>query len=286
MMLPYRNLCVPVLVGLLAVAPLAASAAVDMGGAPVTQAIPESEIGRLMDVAGVNNSLGVVPSLMLNAIMRGKPGISDDERLAIAQKANDGRVVGALAEYVRNDIRTRLSAGEVKDIITWFTSDIGKRVILAERAVATADGQKKMQEVVQRGAANTLDFDRSLILRELDQRTRSSVTQKLIFDDFLDMLSANSNNIEAVDKARKEIHRAQRDLEDKTVYAMAFAFTGVSDADLKAYVAFYSTESGQKWVDILRRLTREMWRQINQSTFDNMDLMVPREAMESRPPEQ
>lgn len=94
-------------------------------------------------------------------------------------------------------------------------------------------------------------------------------------DDLLDILAKKTKDVAKLTEVQKGILMAQRDMENNMLYAMGSAYKGVSDDELKAYVAFYKTPAGQKWVDILRGVTRNLWRLVNQTA---MDFMAEQEA--------
>ena len=263
-----RNGLAGLLLALSLIAPLTASAGVDMGGKAVTTVFSDAEIDQLMKVTGIESSIAAAPALVRAAVERGQPDISDDQRLQLADVTNNGRIVDLLIEMVRNDVRTKLDVKSFKEITEWFTSPTGKKLIAAEQNAAKPDGREKMQKAMLNGAATVLDFDRSRLLNDLDFATRASATQKLTLDDFLAILSVHTNNEQKFQEVQKSILVAQRDMENNMLYAMNSVYEEVTDDEIRAYVNFYRTPVGQKWVDILRSATRSLWRLVNESSVN------------------
>ncbi len=243
-------------------------AGVDMGGKAVSSVFSDDQIDQLMKVTGISSSIASAPSLVREAVERGKSDISDEQRLQLATLTNNGKVVDQLIEMVRNNVRTKLDAKSFKEISDWFTSPIGKKLIAAEQSAAKHDGREKMQKAMLNGAATVLDFDRSRLLNDLDFATRASATQKLTLDDFLVILSAHTNNEQKFLEVQKGILLAQRDMENNMLYAMNSVYEEATDDEIRAYVDFYRTPVGQKWVDILRATTRHLWRLVNESSIE------------------
>lgn len=263
-----RNGLAGLLLALSLTAPLPVSAGVDMGGKAVTTVFSDAEIDQLMKVTGIESSIAAAPALVRAAVERGQPDISDDQRLQLADVTNNGRIVDLLIEMVRNDVRTKLDVKSFKEITEWFTSPTGKKLIAAEQNAAKPDGREKMQKAMLNGAATVLDFDRSRLLNDLDFATRASATQKLTLDDFLAILSVHTNNEQKFQEVQKSILVAQRDMENNMLYAMNSVYEEVTDDEIRAYVNFYRTPVGQKWVDILRSATRSLWRLVNESSVN------------------
>lgn len=256
-------------------APLPAHAGVDMGGKTASVLFSDAEIDQLLTISGLERSIGAAPGLIRSAVERGLPKLTDEQRMNLTKQTDESRVVALLIETARVDVRSKVDEKSFKEVREWFSGDIAKKIIAAERVASEADGQAQMQDAVAHGASQPLDFDRSQILRDLDWVTRASATQKQTMDDMLDILAKKTKDVAKLTEVQKGILMAQRDMENSMLYAMGSAYKGISDADLKAYVAFYKTQAGQKWVDILRGVTRNLWRLVNQTA---MDFLAAQEA--------
>jgi hypothetical protein len=250
---------------------VATYAAVDMGGkATAAEALSDAQIDQLMSVSLLENSINSVPSLINSSITRAKPKLSDEQKLQLSQDLNDGKVTTLLLDGVRTDIRAKLDMASYKEVMAWFATETGKRMVAAEKAVSQPSQQDKMQKYVSQGAGNAIEFDRMQILTDLDNVTRASLTQKLVMDDLVLILRDLTGSKIAAAQAQKNTAIAKRDVSDQIIYAMSFAYTGLPNSDLQAYAAFYRTPTGQKWVDVLRGLTRTMWYSINQSAMGHL----------------
>lgn len=256
-------------------APLPVRAGVDMGGKVATVLFSDAEIDQLLGLSGLDRSIGAAPALIRSAVERGLPSLTDEQRLQLSGRIDEAKVVALLIETARVDVRSKFDENGFKEVHDWFAGDTAKKIIAAEKAASEADGQAQMQNAVAHGASQPLDFDRSQVLRDLDFVTRASVTQKLTMDDLLDILAKKTKDVAKLTEVQKGILMAQRDMENSMLYAMGSAYKGISDADLKAYVAFFKTPAGQKWVDVLRGVTRNLWRLVNQTA---MDFLAAQEA--------
>lgn len=256
-------------------APLPVRAGVDMGGKVATVLFSDAEIDQLLGLSGLDRSIGAAPALIRSAVERGLPSLTDEQRLQLSGRIDEAKVVALLIETARVDVRSKFDEKGFKEVHDWFAGDAAKKIIAAEKAASEADGQAQMQNAVAHGASQPLDFDRSQVLRDLDFVTRASVTQKLTMDDLLDILAKKTKDVAKLTEVQKGILMAQRDMENSMLYAMGSAYKGISDADLKAYVAFFKTPAGQKWVDVLRGVTRNLWRLVNQTA---MDFLAAQEA--------
>lgn len=253
---------------LAAALPVPAFAGVDMGGKAVATVFSDEQIDQLMKVTGLESSIAAVPSLVRSSVERGQPDLTDDQRLKLANATNDGRIVSILVEMVRNDVRAKLDAKTFGEITNWFNSPVGKKLIAAEQRAAKPEGREKMQKAMLGGAANAIDFDRSQLLHDLDFVTRASATQKQTLDDFLAILSTHTDNEQKFIEVQKGILLAQRDMESNMLYAMNSVYEDVTDDEIRSYVTFYRSAVGQKWVDILRTATRNLWRQVNEASVN------------------
>lgn len=255
--------------------PLPVRAGVDMGGKVAAVLFSDAEIDQLLGLSGLERSIGAAPALIRSAVERGMPSLTDEQRLRLSGRIDEIKVVALLIETARVDVRSKFDEKSFKEVHGWFSGNIAKKIIAAEKTASEADGQAQMQDAVTRGSSQPLDFDRSQVLRDLDFVTRASATQKLTMDDLLDILAKKTKDVAKLTEVQKGILMAQRDMENNMLYAMGSAYKGVSDDELKAYVAFYKTPAGQKWVDILRGVTRNLWRLVNQTA---MDFMAEQEA--------
>lgn len=260
---------------LAAALPVPAFAGVDMGGKTVTTQFSDAEIDQLLSLSGLDRSIGAVPALIRSAVERGIPSLTDEQRLQLSSKIDSGNGISLLFETARVDVRNKFNEKEFKEVWNWFAGEAGKRIVAAERLASEPEGQQQMQNAVTNGNSRAIDFDRSQILRDLDWITRASSTQKLTLDDMLDILAKKTKDVTKLTEVQKSILLAQRDMENNMLFAMESAYKNISDNDLKAYVAFYKTPAGQKWVDVLRGVTRNLWRLVNQTS---MDFLAAQEA--------
>ena len=239
-------------------------AAVDMGGKAATNVYSDQDIDELMALTGLSGSVTTAPSLIHAAIERSKPNMSDEERLAAAQKVNDSGVVDALIGMIRADVRRLLDADTKKDVLTWYNGATAKKILQSDRAATTQEGLKKLQDAAASGASRVRDFDRTEILRELDYVSRAGATQRQVLDDFLEILANVVKDQAKLLEAKTGILTAQRDAPEQMIYAMDFVYSDIEDDELRAFVTFFKTKSGQKWVQVLRGHTRALWRKVNE----------------------
>ena len=239
-------------------------AAVDMGGKAATNVYSDQDIDELMALTGLSGSVATAPALINAAIERSRPNMKDEERLTAAQKVNDSGVIDALIGMIRADARRLIDADAKKDILAWYNGTTAKKILQADRAATTQEGLKNLQEAAAGGASRVRDFDRTEILRELDDVSRAGATQRLVLDDFLEILSTVVKDQAALMQAKTGILTAQRDASEQMIYAMDFIYSGLTDEELRSFVTFFKTKSGQKWVQVLRGHTRALWRKVNE----------------------
>lgn len=262
-----RNLLVTRLVFAVALACVPASmtmAAVDMGGKATSNIYTDKDIDELMAISGLSGSIATAPGLVYAAVERSRPNMSDDDRLSMAQKVSDSGIVDALIGMVRADIRKFIDAEAKKDIAAWYNGDTGKKIVLSDRAATTAEGLKNLQEAAASGASRVRDFNRTEIFRELDDVSRASATQRLVLDDFLEILSSVVKDQSLLLQAKSGVLTSQRDTPEQMIYAMDFVYSGLKDDEVRSFIAFFKTKSGQKWVQVLRGHTRALWRKVNE----------------------
>lgn len=251
--------------GVLALLPVVpVMAAVDMGGKSTSNVYSDKDIDELMAISGLSGSIATAPSLIYAAVERSRPNMTDENRLDMSQKVTDSGIVDALIGMVRSDIRKFLDAEAKKDVLAWYNGETGKKIVLADRAATTADGLKSLQDAAASGASRVRDFDRTEIFRELDDVSRASATQRLVLDDFLEMLTSVVKDQASLLQAKSGILTAQRDAPEQMVYAMDFVYSGIKDDELRSFISFFKTKNGQKWVQVLRGHTRALWKKVNE----------------------
>lgn len=241
-----------------------AVAAVDMGGKSTSNVYSDKDIDELMAISGLSSSIATAPGLIYAAVERSRPKMTDEDRLDMAQKVTDSGIVDALIGMVRTDIRKYLDAEAKKDVLAWYNGETGKKIVLADRAATTQDGLKNLQDAAASGASRIRDFERTEIFRELDDVSRASVTQRLVLDDFLEVLMSVVKDQAALLQAKSGVLTAQRDAPEQMIYAMDFVYSGIKDDELKSFIGFFKTKSGQKWVQVLRGHTRALWHKVNE----------------------
>lgn len=241
-----------------------AMAAVDMGGKATGSVYSDKDIDDLMAISGLSSSIATAPSLVHAAVERSRPKMTDEDRLNMAQKVNDSGIVDALIGMVRADIRKYIDAEAKQAVLAWYNSETGKKIVLADRAATTQDGLKSLQDAAVSGASRVRDFDRTEIFRELDDVSRASATQRLVLDDFLEILTTVVKDQATLLQAKSGILTSQRDAPEQMVYAMDFVYSGIKDEELRAFADFFKTKSGQKWVQVLRGHTRILWKKVNE----------------------
>lgn len=115
---------------------------------PVMSAVPaEHDVEKLMRASGTWQQIEQVPALIISgfeqARTQGAP-MSDADLAIMVKAAEQAYLAEHFLNKIRRALRDSMTAEEVREMLTWYESDLGKRVSQAEMNATTVDAMTEM----------------------------------------------------------------------------------------------------------------------------------------------
>ncbi len=201
----------------------------------------------LMDVSGINKSTELLPEMIRYELLKG----SDGENLPVDKKEIIkiiGEAVDAaeIKDKYYNALHEKLLPDEKKDIILWYGTETGKKVVEHELRALIPDEIRKKDEF----ALDIRNLQVSPARGELLRKYEKSLKLEEHNADI-----ANTLNEEVADGriSKSDIREAS----NRMYITILHKFRDLTDEELEAYVTFIDSDSGKKFVELTNNFEKK-----------------------------
>ncbi|MCD4780795.1 MAG: DUF2059 domain-containing protein [Candidatus Omnitrophica bacterium] len=239
---------------------------------------PGSKISQLLDFSGLTMQIEGFPETIKMGISQGsqkfeQPSDSDSLLTMVDQSIDTKAMLNGVAQDLVKD----LSAADIDQLLTWYQTDVARRITKAEEAASTAGAFQEMLEMAESLLANTKrvevakQFDRLLNTTEFAMNIHKN-TQLAVISS----VSKTMNRSEQLDltmlKSQMDKHEDQMKASIQQMLIVSFVYTyrDISDEDLDAYFSFLGKPLTKQFNQIVMSgLDREMEKAVK-TLFDNI----------------
>lgn len=220
--------------------------------------------GILMEVSGQNRAIEMLPMLINYEVTKGFKGkqmpFDDKEFLQLIEETTD---ISGIKDFCHDSLHDKLSADEKRELIKWYESDIGKKIVNQELKAITVEELKKKDEF------------------ELDIRNlQVSPERSALLIRYENILNLEKQTAEFADTVNKEIPGSNiseskiRDVSNSRYIRILYTFRETSDEDLERYVNFLDSKLGKKYYGLTsefeKQTTLELMKKLTGAAFKNM----------------
>jgi hypothetical protein len=130
--------------------------------------ISNASINKLMALSGLNKQIAEMPAAVQAAIAQEKqrnPSLPDARLREVQRAIEKGFQPSVILNSIKAQLKNDLSERDAKYLLSWYQSDLGKRITRAEEAASTGESLREMMTNSQRYLA---DRDRVWMAKRLD----------------------------------------------------------------------------------------------------------------------
>ncbi len=184
--------------------------------------------------------------------------LSDQQLNAVTAAAKRGFRIDVFEVPALSALAANLDADTVKKTEEFLSSDLGRRMVAADVATASARGRSNRQDHERRADAFPSTPQRDALLDKLERASRSTESTVQIFLSMGQAVAvgtavgAGGDMAAVADKARKSGEASRADMEESMREPLrrylAYSYRDMSDADLKHLLKFLESPPGKRYV--------------------------------------
>ena len=208
--------------------------------------LAESQIDKLMQLSGINHQLEAIPSSLDAGLNQASGGEGMQEVSAIM---HEHFAPEKLKKSTRKSLDKNLSGGDVKKVLEWLESPLGRKITNMEVAASSGD-PKKMQAAMPE-LMN--DEKRVALVKKLDDAvlaTESSVSMSMGMQKAM-LAGVISKSPQGMDQLDQMVESMRPQIEaqyDKYIIpSMVYTYRSLSHKELERYIDFAKTGAGQRY---------------------------------------
>jgi hypothetical protein len=230
-------------------------------GAAFAAGASDASLQRLMELSGTTTQIGQLPGQVqagLAQSQRQEGGLTDRQFADLS-----AAVVGAIdpapiLATLRASLAQRLSEAEVRELLAWYESDLGRRITRAEVDAADPAALQTMIANAEKLLANQQRVEQALELDRLMKATDQAamLQEKLAVAMFVAIATLHSGG-QPVDteaflaQMRQHQQQIRANVQQFIVLAYVFSYRDIGMAELKRYHGFLAQPTSAKMVNAI-----------------------------------
>jgi hypothetical protein len=235
-------------------------------GAPGAQSSSESLVQELFLKSGLDHLIEQIQDLFVSGIdkaIESDPrlkGLPRHARQGILKAAADAFAAPKTRAVMLKSVAGKLDAAEIKALLEWLESPIGKKCTDLEKESITPERMKTKAAFLQGLQKNPPPVSRLKLIFDLERATNATATAvQMYISTHLAVatamsLSLSQENRKPLDQIQKELddQRAEieKSMQEQTLVGMLFTYHPISDAELRKYVEFVESPVGNKYCQV------------------------------------
>lgn len=217
----------------------------------------DNSVNKLVLLSGLSKQVGQFPALVKSGFMQASQQSSSmpaDELKAIVSSVDKSFVPKKMLDDVKASIKASITEKQAKELLTWYESDLGKKITQAEEQASTP---KAYQEMMTSAQSLLADKERVAIAKNLDKLlSASEMTMEMQKNTSLAMYSVMMNAASPgkpvdVDALKPmidaQIAQSKSAVEQMVQVSFVYSYKNIAIKDLKKYEAFLARKAARKF---------------------------------------
>ncbi len=217
----------------------------------------EDRIERLLEISGAEEAIERFPEHVKAGIrsdLRTRAGVDPELVYELERSADRSIRPDIIMAEIRRELRAQLSDADLDQLLSWYESEVGQRILEAEKRIDTPEGQEKMQRMARTLLGNTT---RVQTVRRLDHLSGTSAAAVEVQRSLATAIVAAVELVAKPDQApdlariRAELSRREQEvrsgIQQAVTVTFLYAYLTVDDDALAAYEAFQQTPAAQRY---------------------------------------
>jgi hypothetical protein len=232
------------------------------GLSPAFAAVEMDTAAQIYEAAGVREqvraSLGAMPTRIRDMFQaESKATLTPPQIKAITDAAERGFRIDVFEPAAISTLASNLDAPAARKILAFLQSDLGNRMVSADKALAALD-EPTIDKIMDGQLKTPSSPKRDQLIEKLEGAARSTESTVQIFTSMGravaigTAIGTGADPIAVEEKARKAGEANRGDLEinmrEPLRRYMAYGYRDLSDADLKSLLSFLESKTGVRYV--------------------------------------
>ncbi|GLS24751.1 DUF2059 domain-containing protein [Marinibactrum halimedae] len=212
-----------------------------------------SDIHTLMEVAGITEQINELPKTMKAGFEQGLAQKNAPNKDALLKSVDQAILPSIIIEKTHTALKKALSKEDIKTLLTWYQSDLGKGLTAAENSASTIEASQTVANQLQTLLSNEKRVELAKKLDKAVGMTDTAVdiqlfTMESMFTAFSSMEDPSSSIDPSQYRARIEAMKPQMNAQmEPFIHAtMVHTYRSFDDKSMDKYAAFLSQPAAQK----------------------------------------
>jgi uncharacterized protein (UPF0335 family) len=217
----------------------------------------EALTGRLMKMSGLEEQLNQIKEHVFANLNEAKETLPAEVYEAITQAMAEAYEGKKMREIVSARLSANLNIEEMRGILNWLQSGLGRKITGLEEAASTPEAFESMQTFTRQLQINPPTPQRLELSQRLDYATNATTmaVDIILLTAYgvaaaLDTIMPEDQRTD-LDKLREEIESQRPELtpfmQQMTIASFLFTYRTLGDAEIERYIAFYESDLGKRY---------------------------------------
>ncbi len=172
------------------------------------------------------------------------------------------QIAGAFApELIKPEIiqqiKKEMSPKDIKKVLKWLDSSLGKKCTELEKAATTPKAMKELQQFMKDIQANKPSPERLELAEQFNRAAKmTESTAKMVMNSQLAILTAFSLTVpvemqglfrQAIETIRNSKPQMEKMMRPQITMTILYTYQGLTNKELKKYMDFYNSKEGLKY---------------------------------------
>lgn len=219
--------------------------------------ISNNSLDQLMQQSGLNKQIQAIPAGILvgmkQSVQQGAP-INDEQLMKIENSVNNAFKPAQISNTISSTLKRALSQNEAEELLTWYSSDLGKKITIAEEQASEASAYQDMLSQAQTLMA---DEERVTLARQIDTLVKASemsfdlqkYTAVAVYTSVSNaMQPGNKVDIEAFEaELAKQEPQMRQQIQQLVTLSLVYNYKDFSTDEIKQYIGFLERPASKKF---------------------------------------
>ncbi|SFV71194.1 Mlr1501 protein [hydrothermal vent metagenome] len=216
----------------------------------------DKSLDELLVLSGITEQFSQFPDMIkmgMTEAQKNTTAISETKHKALLESVDKYILVSDIIENIRNALEISMTEKEIQELLTWYKSNLGKKITKAEEMASTLEGYQNM---MASGELLLKDTKRVLLAKKLDTLIgATTLTIELQLYTAITTTTAILSIIEPnvpldIKKIESQLYprimESHGKIEEMVILSFVYAYKDISFENLNTYINFSSQKTSMK----------------------------------------
>lgn len=222
-----------------------------------------AKVDELIVKSGLQRQIGQLPEVVSASFeqrMSQDANVKPEEAAKLREAISQAVTPSAMLESIKGHISAQLAEPDLDAILAWLNSPLGLKITALEENASSAQAFTELQKFAMGLESDPPDPARVEALQELDRSARmTEFSTGMKIDMIVTMTGAMATAAGRTDFTKEELlsslEASRAQIEEGSAQEVLitglYTYQTLTVDELKEYVAFYKSETGQKYANVI-----------------------------------